>query len=194
MMSNRVWSRALVSAAWLLAAGCRDDSWPGPGPEPPEELTAAESHTLMGLLAGLGVDESDSLPEAPELPFTIACPGGGRAVVDGAVSDGTTQLEVDLEIGLRDCVLSGDGVTFTLTADLKETGTVVWTVDGLDFTVELRLRMAGEFSFDVGDRHGYCHADFTYSRRISTEQNSQHVAQAGRICGHDLETQWIGRL
>ncbi|WP_419939663.1 hypothetical protein [Candidatus Palauibacter sp.] len=198
-MNKRIWSRTLASA--LLVAGCGDSTAPAsvPGPEESgDRLTVAESHTLMGLLAGLGVEESDS-PGAPELPFTIACPGGGTALGAGMIStieesEGTAKLEIDVEIELRDCVLRGEGVAFALTANpgFEQTGTVAWTVDGLDFTLDTDLRMSGEFSFDVGDRSGSCSADFTYTERISTEQNVRSWARMGRLCGHDLEEQVAG--
>ncbi|WP_419948274.1 hypothetical protein [Candidatus Palauibacter sp.] len=197
-MSNRIWSRALVSAA--LLAGCGDSTPPGPEPEGSDDgLTVAESRTLMALLAGLGVDDSDSLPEPPEVPLTIACPGGGTALVDGMISteesEGRADLEVDVEIELRDCVLMGDGVTFVLAAaELEQAGTGWWTVDGLEFTTEVFLRMAGEFSFDVGDRRGSCSADFEHLRRIGTEHDYQHVIRKGRICGHDVDMEVLGPI
>lgn len=200
-MNNRVWLRTLVSA--LLVAGCGDSTAPPPVPEPEEggdRLTVAESHTLMTLLAGLGAEEADS-PTAPELPLAIACPGGGTGLGTGTIStieesEGAAKLEIDVKIELRECVLSGQGVAFTLTANpgFEQTGTVAWSVDGLDFTLDTHLRMTGEFSFDVGDRSGSCSADFTYTERISTGQNVRSWARMGRLCGHDLEAQGTGML
>ena len=192
----------LLAQTTLALAACRDDS---AGPDE-DQMTQDEANALAlalygGELLTLGQDMSavQNIPPGATLPVesTLPCQGGGQATFSGQVSSFVTAAEDSLGMRLSGvliptaCVVTGDGVTFTLDGmpGIEQEGSI--TIALSTFTTVLDFTASGSVNWTSGTRAGNCGVDTAINGviEISLDPSAPPptATVTGLLCGRTID-------
>ena len=201
-MSSRLPLVLLLAQTTLALAGCRDDS---AGPDE-DQMTQDEANALAQALYGgelltFGQDMSavQDVPPGVTLPVesTLPCQGGGHATFSGQVSAFVTPAEESLGMRLSGvliptaCVVSGDGVTFTLDGmpSIEQEGSI--TIALSTFTTTLDFAASGSVNWTSGTRAGNCGVDTSINGVIELSLDPSAppptATVTGSLCGRTID-------
>ena len=170
----------------LTMSACGDG---GVGENSGDPLDADEAGVLFNELVEIGFvglargPAPMSVAAAEPIPATSSqCPGGGSVTVSGNADDGTTRASFDITETISGCVISVDGIAFTVNGDpnIKITGDI--SIDDESFEIfDFNMYMNGGFLYTADDgRAGRCAID------VSATLSETSVSVSGSFCGQDV--------
>ena len=145
-----------LSVLGLTMSACGDG---GVGEDSGDPLDANEAGVLFNELVQIGFGGLASGPApmsvaaAVPIPETSSqCPGGGSVTVSGNVSDGTTSASFDITETISGCVISVDGIAFTVNGDpnIKITGDISFDDESFE-NFDFNMDMKGGFQYTADD-------------------------------------------
>lgn len=192
----------LLAPTILALAACRDDS-AGPGED---RMTQDEANALAQALYGgelltFGQDMSavQNIPPGATIPVetTLPCQGGGQATFSGQVSGFLSAVQDSLGMRLSGvliptgCVVSGDGVTFTLDGmpSIEQEGSIAIALS--TFTTVLDFSASGSVNWTSGTKAGNCGVDTDIDAVIEINLDPSAprptATVTGSLCGRTID-------
>jgi hypothetical protein len=187
----RVRHTAIGAVALLFSmsiAACGGDS----GTEPEvDALTESEVTALMAALESMGALETGGTTAELEVganSTTQPCPLGGVIEVSGDITDhsagDTLAFEFDVTVVHQACIVSGNGLTFTLSGSpsLRQVGNV--SLVGLFLgNGSLTASLVGALEWTTGARSGVCSINVSMSAEVV--EGIEAGSATGTVCGID---------
>jgi hypothetical protein len=174
------------AALGIAVSACSDSG--GTGTNSGDPLDADEANALFNQLFSIGFGGISSAPApmkaaaAEPIPETTSsCPGGGSVTVSGNVDANSSGGTFDITETISGCVVTSDGVAFTVNGDpnIRITGDV--TVNQTAQTVDIDMSMKGGFSYSADDgRSGSCAVD------VSISVTGTSASVTGTVCGQSV--------
>ena len=201
-MSLRLPLIMLLAQTTLALAACGDDS---AGPDE-DQMTQDEANALARALYGgelltfsQDLSAVQDIPPGVTLPVesTLRCQGGGQATFSGQASSFVTAAGDSLGMRLSGvliptaCVVSGDGVTFTLDGmpGIEQEGSVAIAL--ATFTTVLDFTASGSVNWTSGTRAGNCGVDTAINAviEISLDPSAPPptATVTGSLCGRTID-------
>ena len=185
-------ARKLMSAValTLVLGACENDMV-----DPEDELTEEEAVALLKGAAGLLADTTIvPIHQSPD-SIVVECPLGGRAKLAGAPIEeqegDTARLGADFLITPTGCVVSGDGMQFSLSSDTGLRYQLLVEIVGFfeEFNISGTIATGG-LSWELDDRSGNCTMDLTLEAVPDlSDPNAPGLTGVykGSLCSHDVE-------
>ena len=185
-------ARKLMSAValTLVLGACENDMV-----EPEDELTEEEAVALLKGVGGLLADTTIVPIHVSEDSVVVGCPLGGQAKLVGAFIEeqqgDTARLGADFLITPTGCVVSGDGMQFTLGSDTGLRYQLLIEIIGFfeEFNVSGTITTGG-LSWELEDRTGNCAMDLTLEAVPDLSDPENPTVQGvykGTLCDHEVE-------
>lgn len=171
--------------ALILAAGACDNKT-----APTEEdLTKEESVALFKGIAGLSMTATDTLHVSPD-SIVVACPEGGRTKLIGSITEqegDTARLEITFLVTPTGCLVTGDGMQFTVDGDpsfVQKVELAFISVPIID--VDITGEITGPVKWELGQRSGGCAMDIALEAKPEAD-GTLDGSFTGTMCGHEVE-------
>ena len=184
---------AIVWGTW----GCGDDAT---GPDE-DTLTLEESEALLRAVLAIGLEQGEVDPTSLTVDITLPCSGGGEAAVTGSLlpsgTENSTSLSVDLTLVPRNCVVTAEGRTFTLSGapSLRQTGSYSFSMPGdLVFVVDIDLAFFGTVAYELGGNSGICDISVRTVSHLDFGELTQSGNASGELCGNTVDVDLSGPL
>ena len=181
-------ARKLMSgiALTLVLAACENDMV-----EPEDELTEEEAVALLKGMGGLLADTTIVPIHESEDSVVVGCPLGGQAKLLGAFTEeqqgDTARLGADFLITPTGCVVSGDGMQFTLDADPALRYQLLIEVIGFFEEFNVSGMITGGLNWELADRSGSCGIDLTLEAVPDIPNETAAGVYKGTLCGREVE-------
>ena len=200
-MSSRLPLILLLVPTTFALTACESSTEPDGDQMTQDEANALAQALYGGELLTFGQDLSavQDVPPGVTLPLesTLPCQGGGQATFSGQVSSFVTAAGDSLGMRLSGvliptaCVVSGDGVTFTLDGmpGIEQEGSVAIAL--ATFTTVLDFTASGSVNWTSGTRAGNCGVDTAINAviEISLDPSAPPptATVTGSLCGRTID-------
>jgi hypothetical protein len=188
-MEMTISRRLPMVLALILAAGACDDKT---APEDP--ITMEESVALFKGLAGLAMTATDTL-EVTANSIVLACPEGGQTKLVGSVTEqegDTARLALTFQVTPTGCVVTGDGMQFTVDGDPSfDHKTVLEFISVPEISIRITGAITGTIKWEMGQRSGACAMALTLDA-VPTPEGPLDGSFTGTMCGHQVEVDAAG--
>ena len=181
-------ARKLMSAValTLVLGACENDMV-----EPEDELTEEEAVALVKGVGALLADTTLVPIHASPDSIVVECPLGGQAKLVGAFTEDlegdTVRLGVDMLITPTGCVVSGDGMQFTLDADPALRYQLLIEIIGFFEEFNVSGMITGGLNWELEDRSGSCGIDLTLEAVPDVVNETLTGVYKGTLCGREVE-------
>ena len=175
--------------ALILAAGACDNKT-----APEETITMEESVALFKGVAGLAMTATDTISVSPNA-IVLACPQGGQTKLVGSVTEqegDTARLELTFQVTPTGCVVTGDGMQFTVDGDPSFVHkTVIELISEPNIDIKIKGEITGPIEWELGQRSGACAMALTLDAAPNSD-GTLDGAFTGTMCGHEVEVDAAG--
>lgn len=153
-----------------------------------DPLDAGEANAVFNQLFAIGFGGIASGPAplraaaAEPIPETTSqCPGGGSVTVSGDVDGGSTSASFNIVETISGCMITEDGVVFTVNGDPNITISGDISFDQSLENLDVDMDMIGGFGYSADDgRSGTCAVD------VSISLTGTNASVTGNVCGQSV--------